>query len=334
MSVKGYIKEKWYMFIFFFVSAVFSFLIYWADGSRADSSMIYTLEGIILFFIAYIIADYVVLRSRAKKIKHFVRSGATDDVDSTYPLDKLYMKEVSRLARDYNNYRARNEAQYSEELDFITKWVHDIKVPISALYLLIDNMDTDDADQLEMQTSYIEQHTQKVLYHIKSKSFHDDYQITEASTHTIVSTALKQYATFFAYKKISLNMKFDDYKVLTDEKWSGYIVSQLLSNAVKHTPEYGEISIKTSLKHNKIVISVKNTGEGIKAINLNQIFKKGYTSTVQRGGSPSTGYGLYLAKKLADRMGHNLYAVSKEGDYAEFCLAFSRTQQDINITKS
>lgn len=334
MTIRGYFKEKWYMFIFFFISAVFSFLVYWADASRADSNMIYMIEGIMLFFIIYIITDFVVLRSRAQKIKHFVRNGATDDAESTYPLDQLYMKEVSKLARDYNDYRAKNEAQYSEELDFITKWVHDIKVPISALYLLIENMDTDDADQLEMQTSYIEQHTQKVLYHIKSKSFHDDYRIEDVSTHEMISTALKQYATFFAYKKISLNMKFDDYKVLTDEKWSGYIISQLLSNAVKHTSEFGEISIKTYLKHNKIVISVKNTGEGIKAIHLNQIFKKGYTSTVQRGGSPSTGYGLYLAKKLADRMGHDLYAVSKVREYAEFCLAFSKTEEDINITKT
>lgn len=334
MSIRGYLKERWYMFIFFFVSAVFSFMVYWADANRADSNMIYMLEGIVLFFISYIIADFVVLRSRTKKIKHFVRNGATDDVDSTYPLDLLYMKEVSKLARDFNLYRARNEEQYSEELDFITKWVHDIKVPISALYLLIENLDTDYAAQLEMQTSYIEQHTQKVLYHIKSKSFHDDYRIAEVSTHAIISTALKQYATFFVYKKISLDIKYDDYKVLTDEKWSGYIVSQLLSNAVKHTPEFGQIRIKTFLKHNKIVISVKNTGEGIKAIHLNQIFKKGYTSTVQRGGSPSTGYGLYLAKKLADRMGHDLYAVSKEGEYAEFCLAFSKIEESINITKT
>lgn len=330
MSVKDYLKEKRVLFSVFFVSAVFCLLVYWADEKRVNASMIYMLQGIIGFFIVYVIIDFFILRSRARHMKQFIRNGATEEDNFSYPLDNIYANEVSQLANDFNRYRAKIEEQYSDELDFITKWVHDIKVPISALYLLIENIESDDADKLEMQTAYIEQHTQKVLYHIKSKSFHDDYKISKSSTHAIISTALKQYATFFSYKKIALNLVCDDYEVLTDEKWSGYIISQLLSNAVKHTPEYGEINIKTFLRHNRTIISVRNTGTGIETMSLNQIFKKGYTSHHKRGGSSSTGYGLYLAKKLADRMGHDLYAVSKAGEYAEFCLSFSQSNDHIS----
>ena len=329
MSVKEYLKEKQLLFLFFFLSSVFCILVYWSNEKSMNSSITYMLEGILGFFILYIIVDFFILRLRAQRIKQYIRNGATENENFTYPLDSICVSEVNKLAKAFNIYRTKIEDQYAEELDFITKWVHDIKVPISALYLLVENIEDDTGDNLMMQISYIEQHTQKVLYHIKSKSFHDDYKISKASTHTIISTALKHYATFFANKKIALNLLYDDYQVLTDEKWSEYIISQLLSNAVKHTPDYGEITIKTFVRNNRTIISVKNTGDGIKTTNLNLIFKKGYTYYQERGGS-STGYGLYLAKKLANRMGHELYAVSKEGEYTEFCLSFSKPDHHIS----
>ena len=330
MSVKDYFKEKRYLFLFFFVTVVFCFVIYWANGEAANSSLFYMLQGFIVFFIIYSVIDFFLLRSRIRHMKQFVQNGAADNMEFSYPSDSIYAQEVSSLASKFNTYRLKIEDQYADELDFVTKWVHDIKVPISALYLLIDNMEDDNAAAFEMQTAYIEQHTQKVLYHIKSKSFHDDYKISKVSTKAIVAAALKQYATFFYYKKIALDLHEDDYSVLTDEKWSGYIISQLLSNAVKHTPENGTISIRTFAEDNRIFICVRNTGSGIETKNLNQIFKKGYTSYMERGGSGSTGYGLYLAKKLAERMGHELYAVSKADEYAEFCLCFSRCSDNIS----
>jgi hypothetical protein len=81
--------------------------------------------------------------------------------------------------------------------------VHDIKVPISALYLMIDGLEEEDQKEaLEMQISYIEQYTQRILYHVKAKSFQDDYKITRTQTKKIIASALKPYATFYSHKKI------------------------------------------------------------------------------------------------------------------------------------
>jgi signal transduction histidine kinase len=59
---------------------------------------------------------------------------------------------------------------------------------------------------------------------------------------------------------------------LTDEKWSGYILSEILSNAVKYTPMKGSIVISTSRRENRVTISNKNSGEGI--------FKAGYRAGI------------------------------------------------------
>lgn len=322
MSIKDYLREKRYLVAFFLLSVLFTTAVFWSVGEHFHPGIIYILQGIGSFFIIYIVSDFFIIRARVNKMKRFIHSGATEDVYFSYPLDAIYASETGQLAKEFNQYRAKIIQQYSNELDFITRWVHDIKVPISAIHLLNECIEVEYADKLEMQTAYIEHQTQKVLYHIKSKSFYDDYKITKANTQSIISTALKQFAVFFAYKKIALDYCSDDYEVLTDEKWSGYIISQFLSNAVKHTPENGTISINTYIRNNRTIISIKNTGEGIEVDHLDHIFKRGYSSNPQRGGSSSTGYGLYLAKKLADRMGHQLYAVSQQGDYAKFCLAF------------
>jgi len=127
---------------------------------------------------------------------------------------------------------------------------------------------------------------------------------------------------FFSYKKLGISIEGEFYDVLTDEKWSGYILSQILSNAVKYTPVRGNIIITTSKTGNEITISIKNSGKGILQKDIGQIFNKGYTSSDDRSGAKATGYGLYLSKKLSDLLGHRLTVESRYGEYAKFNLTF------------
>lgn len=329
MKLKDYLKQRRHLFFILFLAILFCVLILWANENSFSPAVFYMCEGLAGLVVAYIVVDYLLLRGRVKRIILFFRGGAATDESFSNPLDAIYAQQARQMADEFNQYKAKKHGQYSDELDFITRWVHDIKVPISALYLLTENLAEEDASKFEMQLAYIEQHTQKVLYHIKSNSFQDDFQVSKVDTMKIVTTALKAFATFFAYKKISLDLKPESFEVLTDEKWSGYIIAQFISNAVKHTPEGGQISIKTFQQTNKTIISVRNTGQGIEQGNLKYIFNKGYTSHSADRGSFSTGYGLYLSKRLAERMGHKVYALSKQNEYAQFCLSFSSTNDKL-----
>lgn len=333
MNIKDYIKEKWYMFILIIISFIFILSIYILDKDlKSNSNAGYILAGTVLFLIVYIIIDFLVINSRAKNLSAFIKNGGKTNGIFDYPIDKTYSNEISRLANEFNKYRAKIASDSADELDFVTKWVHDAKVPISAMKLLLENDAEDSKEILEMELLSIEQNTQKVLFHIKSSSFYDDYKITEVTTKSLINTALKPFATFFAYKKISLEMDENDYKILTDSKWSGYIIAQLLSNAVKHTPINGVITITTINQNNKVTIMIKNTGQGIKSSDIKQIFNKGYTSN-NRNGLASTGYGLYLSKKLADKLGHNITAESKYCEYASFSLIFINNENNIHVIK-
>ncbi len=323
MSFFDYIKEKWYMFVMIIVCIVFVFAIMLIDTSLLSGNLIYVFSGILLFLVFYIVVDFFITKSRIKKLSEYIKNGGTGNEEFSFPSDRIYSKDITQLANEFNRYRAQVVSSSADELDFITKWVHDVKVPISAMKLLLESDMENVKERLEMELSAIQQNTQKVLFHIKSRSFYDDYTISQVSTRSLINTSLKQFSTFFAYKKITLKLGDEDFTVLTDSKWSGYIISQLLSNAVKRTPPNGEITIKTTKDKDDVTISIKNTGQGIRNSDLQHIFNRGYTSNDNRSGLASTGYGLYLSKKLADKLGHCLTAASKYGEYAQFSLIFS-----------
>ena len=320
MSVFQYIKQRWYLILIAVIGSLFAFIIYWTNGNDA---LLYVLEGIGLCAVIFLVVDFFVLRDRVKKMEEFMSDD--DDAVLSYPLDKIYADMISNVVSEHKAYRERMETQHTREIEFITKWVHDVKVPISAIRLLTDDMDDELSTQLEMQALYIEQNIQKILFHIKSKSLHEDYTIKSANVKAMVSAALKQYAVFFSHKKIALQLDCEDIIVATDEKWSGYIISQIISNAVKYTPDSGEIEIRAYQQGGSTRISIKNTGSGIDPQSLKYVFKRGFSGSTLRRGS-ATGYGLYLSKKLADIMGHSLFAESVQGVYTIFTLVYHMTK--------
>ncbi len=327
MSFWDYVKEKWYMFGIAFMAIVFSVSVFYLgnDNLGMSSDDVYVLAGLSIFFFIYIALDFMVAKSRTNKICSFIRNGANEEIESVFPTDRLYCTEVAKLADEHNKFRSNTVMEHSKDLGFVTKWVHDVKVPISAIKLLLESDSDDIRDRLEMELSAVEQSIQNVLYNIKVRSFYDDYKVSKVGTKKMVASSLKQFATFFSHKKIQLKIIGDDNVVITDNKWSGYIISQFISNAVKHTKPGGSIEIETVKKEKSTVISVRNTGEGIEQYDLKNIFSRGYTAA-SRNTAYSTGYGLYFSKKLADKLGHKLIAESETGRYAKFSIIFFDVQ--------
>ena len=211
-------------------------------------------------------------------------------------------------------------------MEFITKWLHDAKVPIAAARLVLesqeDKLPGDFYKNIYSELFSIEESILQVFYEMKTNRFFDDYKIAKTSTRKLVAQALKGYSNFFSYKKLGISVEGDDFEVLTDEKWSSYILSQIISNAVKYTPEGGGIEITTKKEEKQTTISVRNQGRGISPQDIGRIFNKGFTSSDGREGVKATGYGLFLSKKLSNLLGHTLTAESKQNEYAVFRLIF------------
>lgn len=330
MSVLRYIKERWIFLVFLSLAFLFAVMVYRLDHnfSIRDSNAAYILMGWGFLFAAFIIIDAYTLKSRTRKFGDFCRFNRKPDEadDFFYPADRDHARLVSDIASEYEKYRAGIETKSAEEMEFITKWLHDAKVPIAAARLILesqeDKLPGDFYKNIHSEIFSIEESILQVFYEMKSNRFFDDYRIAKVGTKKLIAQALKGYSSFFSYKRLGISVEGGDIEVLTDEKWSSYILSQLISNAVKYTPEGGHIEILTEKTEGRTVISIKNEGKGIPPQDIGQIFNKGFTASESRDGAKATGYGLYLSKKLSDLLGHSLTAESKQNEYALFRLTF------------
>lgn len=213
-----------------------------------------------------------------------------------------YQNIVVKLLKINSSSRSRWSAERSESIDYYTTWVHQIKSPIAVMQLLLQSDDTAEHQQMLSELFRIEQYTEMVLCYFRLDSSSSDFVFRQYNLDDIIRTSVRKYAPQFVRKRISLNFVGTNCLVLTDEKWLLFIIEQLLSNSIKYTPT-GTITI--AVDNNK-VLTIADTGIGIAQSDLPRIFEKGFTGYNGHADKKSTGLGLYLCKKAADKLSHRI----------------------------
>jgi len=101
-------------------------------------------------------------------------------------------------------------------------------------------------------------------------------------------------------------------KIFSDIKWVEFILNQVLGNAIKYSKESnGIIKIYSTSTENKITLTIEDNGVGISERDIFRVFEKGFTGDNGRKFGKSTGMGLYLCKKLCNRLGLGISIESK-----------------------
>ena len=235
------------------------------------------------------------------------------------PLDETE-KFYQEIVKNFNSLRMKAEGGklrfYEELTDYYTMWVHQIKTPISALRLLLqENKEENKAALSELFK--IEQYVEMVLCYLRLDSSEKDYVFREYSLDSIIKQAVRRFAPQFIRKKIKLEYETTNAVILTDEKWLLFVLEQLLSNSLKYTKPGGCISLQWKPPQ---LLVVKDTGIGIAKEDLPRIFEKGYTGYNGRMERKSTGIGLYLSQMAAKKLGHQITVVSKLGEGSSFTI--------------
>ena len=220
-------------------------------------------------------------------------------------------EEANRLQKE------KWDAARRDMNDYYAAWVHQIKAPIAVMKILLQQQDTRENRELSAELFRVEQYAEMALSYIRLGEGASDLVIRECDLDEIIRKTVRKYAGQFIRRKIRLVYDGTDMKALTDEKWLSFILEQLLSNAVKYTPEGGTVTIAADRYRR---ISVTDTGIGIAPEDLPRIFEKGYTGYNGRLDKKSTGIGLYLCRQAADRLGHRLTAASEPGRGSRFTV--------------
>ena len=211
---------------------------------------------------------------------------------------------------------------FSDTVDYYTMWAHQIKTPIASMKLRLQNEDSDISRKLSLDLFKIEQYVEMVMMFLKLEERSRDYVFKKYDLDSIIRETLRKFSGEFIMRKLNLAYEPSEVKVLTDEKWLSFVIEQVISNALKYTPE-GSISIK--LKES-CTLCIEDTGIGIAAEDLPRIFEKGYTGLNGRADKQASGIGLYLCRRICDELGHSISAVSEPGKGTCVMLGLGRRE--------
>lgn len=233
-----------------------------------------------------------------------------------------YQELAKELYQAKQELISKNRIARKELLDYYGMWVHQIKTPIAALDILLQNTERmlyrlDEKEMMQeaisvsdmkMELFKIEQYVEMALNYLRVEDISSDLVFKKQELDDMVRQVIRKYAKIFISKKIKMDFKPTKVCIVTDEKWVIFVLEQLISNALKYTKK-GQISIY--MKEKSLVI--EDTGIGIPAEDLPRVFEKGFTGYNGRENKKSTGIGLYLCKNIMDKLQWNITADSEVG---------------------
>lgn len=263
---------------------------------------------------------------------------ATDDVEILY----------HRLLENQSIARSESESsaaiRQSQMRDYYSMWVHQIKTPISAMKLLLEvereelgqlicddeqsqYLLSDNMDSFEDELFRIEEYVSMALQYQRVSSTENDFVLEKVSVDGVIRDTIKKYAKIMIRRHIGINYSGTGQEVYTDGKWLAFMLEQILSNAIKYTPQ-GVVTIETAEEKDRFFITIKDTGIGIKAEDLPRVFEKGYTGYNGHADKKATGIGLYLCRQMADKLGHTISMESEIGKGTKVWIGFDLDYAD------
>lgn len=201
----------------------------------------------------------------------------------------------------------RERTEYKE---YIEQWIHEIKTPITAMKLLCENNQYPFTRELLVELEKTTRYTEQALYYARSEHTEKDYAIHEIRLLDIVHNAIADNKYLLTKNNVAVNVSESGHMIFSDEKWVRFILNQLIINAVKYRTEQPQICFYSKQQNDRVCLYVEDNGIGISANDLPRVFEKGFTGENGRVRQNATGIGLYLCKRLCDKLEIGIEPVS------------------------
>ena len=231
------------------------------------------------------------------------------DLQDSSLIGEDYHEILVAMKEYHDQYVESSESKMHDLEDYFTMWVHQAKLPIAAMKLLLEDEELS-RSEIKLQLLRMDQYTDMVLAYLRLNSTHTDFLFKELELDDLIRQSIRRFSTEFIRKHIQLSFKETGDVILSDEKWLVFVFEQILSNSLKYTNENGLISIYLKSKH---ILVIEDNGIGISASDLSRVFEKGYTGMNGRSDKTASGLGLYLCKNILDMLNHKITIESSVG---------------------
>lgn len=269
-----------------------------------------------LFFFLFTVLALVVgfaaelYKQRKDEAVLFAFLETPDDRTQAALLERFHYSEAARrlCQQVFSDQTLLNDktVELSEYQDYIESWVHEVKTPLSLSTLVMNNHKDEMTPYVYAHLNYaqhqINEDVERILFYARLQADHSDIKFMRFRLDECVSEVLDEYRPFIEERKILLALDFCPLEVISDRKTLAFMVSQLISNALKYADgDAGEISMAIRRAGEEIHLSIYNNGDGVPPEDLPFIFDKGFTGNYPNR-QKATGMGLYLVRKYAEKL--------------------------------
>lgn len=342
----NFIKQNYIWILMIVTMSCIHLLYMYLIGARKQD-VVYAAVLDAMIIIITVLAGFLGYSSKVKALSNALERPVEEQAQLPEAADDVEML-YHRLLENQSIARSESESsaaiRQSQMRDYYSMWVHQIKTPISAMKLLLEAereelgqlicddeqsqcLLSDNMDSFEDELFRIEEYVSMALQYQRVSSTENDFVLEKVSVDGVIRDTIKKYAKIMIRRHIGMNYSGTVQEVYTDGKWLAFILEQLLSNAIKYTPQ-GVVTIETAEEKDRFFITIKDTGIGIKAEDLPRVFEKGYTGYNGHADKKATGIGLYLCRQMADKLGHTIRMESEIGKGTKVWIGFDLDYAD------
>lgn len=327
-----YLKEHLPWIILFVLFNISILVIGLIDTSIPDISVVYIVIVNTLMLLVFIIVDYMRKREFYRDIKSLTEP---DDVDAFHssktPLQYEVNESLERLRRKHQEMLETETHKTRENLNELTRFVHDMKMPLTTMNLMVQDLEEDKKVKLSSEMIRLENMLNEILYVKRLPNIKNDLYIESVNLNDLLHRSIQKVRYICMKKGIGFDLNLEIDEVDSDAKWLQFIIDQLISNSVKYS-EDSTIYVTASKQQDHDTLKIQDFGRGIKTEDLPRIYDSGFTSTSDHNDSHSTGMGLYLTKNVAEVLNIKLDIASVYGEGTTVTLTFSKQNEFHQIT--
>lgn len=233
--------------------------------------------------------------------------------DALYKINKSMLENVNSIKRQNKDFK-----------EYVEMWIHEVKIPLSSILLTINNHKKDAILKIRSNVKRLEDYVDQVLYYVRQEFAEKDYLIKKVNLASIIKNVGLKNMDDLLEEKIEFKVSNVDTYVFTDSKWLEFIIGQIINNSIKYKRNIKSSFIKIYTEENKTktTLVIEDNGIGIPESDIKQVFNKSFTGENGRTRSKSTGMGLYIAKSLCEKMGHEISIESEINKYTKVTISF------------
>lgn len=239
---------------------------------------------------------------------------------------EILVEVLQQVTKAMNDEISSYQMAQEEYREYIETWIHEVKLPIAGIGLLCENNKTDLTKHIAREVKRIEAYVEQALYYARSTQVEKDYSIKKIELEAFIKSVIKKHSAQLIACKADIKLEHLTAIIFSDPKWLDFIVGQIISNSIKYRRDIFKLSFFAEEVAGQVVLSISDNGIGIAKKDLSRVFEKGFTGENGRKYAKSTGIGLYLCKKLCEKMYLGIEIESEIGVGTTIKITFPKNQ--------